>query len=440
MLTAAVARRLSVPLPALRLLGSGGHDAATGALLRAAEHSKRMLLLALLRTRLTDGAAVEQWALIEAAQRAAPEPVREVLLHPTVGTWAEETLRRLADPRSALPADTARLGALAAAAALRAGIPFTLTVHSPGRLLSLPSLGALRRPAPGPVRLDDTGWPGGPDAAALTLHRLGPAGPLLDDLDPYRVPPPTDRTRAARRLGPQGRAQWDARFGAAREVLRRIDDRRDREVGELLRCVVPLARTSRSASATAPAAHSAVLVRPCPPLHLAAALVHEVQHGKLAALSDLVQLHTADTAARHWAPWRPDPRPFDGLLHGTYAHLALADLWQRAALAGMPGAWPRHARYRAQVAAVLPEVERAPELTRAGGEFVAAMAATERAMGEHPPSAGLWREARLAVRAAAPTRGAGPDLMHASQEPIQERSAARRAARLVKDADQERPQ
>ncbi|WP_420035520.1 aKG-HExxH-type peptide beta-hydroxylase [Streptomyces sp. cg28] len=403
MLTAAVAPRIGVPLPALRLLGGGGHDEATGTLLRTAEHSKRLLLLALLRTRLGDGPAAEHWALIEAAQRNAPEPVREVLLHPTVGTWAEETLRRLTDPRAALPPDTARLGALAAAAALRAGLPFTLVLHSPGRLLSLPSLGALRRPAPGPVRVDDTRWPGRPDAAALTLHRLGPAGPLLDDLDPYRVPPPTDRTRAARRLGPQGRAQWDARYGAALEVLRRVDDRRAREVTALLRCVVPLARTSRSASATAPAAHSAVLVRPCPPLHLAAALVHEVQHGKLAALSDLVRLHTADTAARHWAPWRPDPRPFDGLLHGTYAHLALADLWQRAALAGVPGAWPRHARYRAQVAAVLPDIHRAPELTRAGQEFVTAMAVTERAMGEHPPSAGLWREACRAVRAAAPT-------------------------------------
>ncbi|RAJ77663.1 hypothetical protein K377_05585 [Streptomyces sp. PsTaAH-137] len=30
--------------------------------------------------------------------------------------------------------------------------------------------------------------------------------------------------------------------------------------------------------------------------------------------------------------------------------------------------------------------------------------------------------------------------MHASQEPIQEKSAARRAARPVKEADQERPQ
>ncbi|MFC6481384.1 HEXXH motif-containing putative peptide modification protein [Streptomyces goshikiensis] len=67
---------------------------------------------------------------------------------------------------------------------------------------------------------------------------------------------------------------------------------------------------------------------------------------------------------RFWAPWRSDPRPLEGLLHGAYAHLALAGYWQRAALYGARGAWAQHARIRAQVAAALPVIRACPELTR----------------------------------------------------------------------------
>ncbi|PJT49546.1 HEXXH motif domain-containing protein, partial [Streptomyces albidoflavus] len=66
-------------------------------------------------------------------------------------------------------------------------------------------------------------------------------------------------------------------------------------------------------------------------------LVHETQHIKLAALAALTPLHHAGPAPRHFAPWRPDPRPFDGLWHGVYSHLALADWWLRHARALPPG-------------------------------------------------------------------------------------------------------
>ncbi|GAA3084559.1 hypothetical protein GCM10020254_31220 [Streptomyces goshikiensis] len=127
--------------------------------------------------------------------------------------------------------------------------------------------------------------------------------------------------------------------------------------------MVPLAGGSRSNGATLPAAAGSLLARAQAPPALAATLVHEVQHGKLAALADILTLHTADRTPASGPPWRSDPRPLEGLLHGAYAHLALAGYWQRAALYGARGAWAQHARIRAQVAAALPVIRACPELT-----------------------------------------------------------------------------
>lgn len=374
-------RRLTASPRALRLLGGTALDASTAELLLAARHSKRLLLLRgfLDATRRPEGGVGELWALLEAAEREAPQAVHTVLQHPTVGAWAEQTLRLLHTPRPEAPADLARFGAVVAAAALRAGLSFSVTVRSDARLLSLPSLGALRRDRPGTFAVTEKSWQpeaGRPDV--LPLHRLAGSAVLLDDLDPYRAPRASDRVRPARRLGPRGHHDWDRRLTGALELMRRVDPARAAEVEALVLCVVPLARTSRSAAATAPAAHGALLLRPRPRADLAASLVHEVQHGKLAALGDLVRLHTADPEPRHRVPWRPDLRPFEGLLQGAYAHLALADWWQRAALAGLPGAWARHSHYRAQVAAVLPVLTGSAHLTEEGRKFVDAMAAKER--------------------------------------------------------------
>ena len=65
-------------------------------------------------------------------------------------------------------------------------------------------------------------------------------------------------------------------------------------------------------------------------------LVHEMQHVKLIALRDLFDLFDRADAGRSTVPWRPDGRPIEGLLHGTYAHLAIAELWRSRARQG-PG-------------------------------------------------------------------------------------------------------
>lgn len=81
------------------------------------------------------------------------------LLHPLVGPWGRSCLRALgAVPASRMTrrhqADTMRRGlahfsALAAAAAVRAGVPFSVRLTATGGTLYLPSLGALRTAEPG---------------------------------------------------------------------------------------------------------------------------------------------------------------------------------------------------------------------------------------------------------------------------------------------------
>ncbi|MFD3538702.1 HEXXH motif-containing putative peptide modification protein [Streptomyces sp. NPDC058662] len=369
-------------------------------LVRDIRRSKRLVLLREVLDAVPDGPAGEtadHWALLEDAERHAPAAVRDVLHYPATGVWAEETLRRLHAPHGPAP-DLAHLGAVAVAAALRAGIGFTATLRPVHGRLVLPTLGLLRPERPGPLALTERSWDP-EDPATLPLHTLPGGSTTLDDLDPYRAPRPSRPApvRPARRLTAKGHKRWDTQWAGALSLLHRYDTTRAEETVHLLRSVVPLAGGSRSSRVTPPAAAGSVLARAQAPPALAATLVHEVQYGKLVALTDVLTLHTADRTARHWAPWRADPRPLEGLLHGAYAHLALAGYWQRAALYGARGAWAQHARIRAQVAAVLPALRAHDRLTSAGREFTDAMAAAERAMDELPPPGDQHATARRAV-------------------------------------------
>jgi HEXXH motif-containing protein len=68
---------------------------------------------------------------------------------------------------------------------------------------------------------------------------------------------------------------------------------------------------------------------PTDPLALAETLVHEAQHGVLGVVEDAVPLVDLDADLLCYAPWRDDPRPVGGLLHGCYAHLAVTAFWRR---------------------------------------------------------------------------------------------------------------
>ncbi|MFE9093709.1 aKG-HExxH-type peptide beta-hydroxylase [Streptomyces sp. NPDC007264] len=381
-------------------------------------------------------------------------PARERLLHPLVGPWARRCLRGLDTEKEPptqerareLRRDLAHLGALATAAAARAGISFTVRLTVRDGMLTLPSLGALHTAEAGDapvevrhlrghltlrqggasdvvVHLEDGigAWSGAPAwTPAYALPGLVPGGaPMpLDDTDPYRTVPGGPRYRE---MSPAAvpddaeRKRWvQAWVGTAGALLLGGEQRVTETVG-LLRCLVPLAAPPASAagsdsagycSATRREAFGAVLSSPPPtPSAFAATLVHEIQHTKLAALADMVTLHHAGPEERYFAPWRPDPRPYDGVLQGTYSHLAMADYFQRCAGAA-PGraeresAWALYARYKEQVGAALPTLVASADLTGRGRAFVDQMVATYERIAALPAPRGHAARAAAYVKAA----------------------------------------
>ncbi|MBK3565791.1 HEXXH motif-containing putative peptide modification protein [Streptomyces sp. MBT62] len=470
----------ALPEGALRELGhtAGGPD--TLALLVRDQHTRRLLLLrAVLDAVEAADATVcptsvrarlrEDWALLEAADGTGAggggtgmwpgagirgSAALDRLLYPLVGPWARSCLRLLdgagvdgactpLEERVRLLArELTHFSAVAAAAAVRAGVSFAVRLKARDGLLVLPSLGALRTVEPGdaPVELAfkegqmTFRQPGAADvvvrwgrdttttwsdarawSAARTLPGLVPGGaPVpLDDLDPYRT---SSRELRHRDLsGPavvdaaQG-ARWLRSWSGTGALLRLGGEHRLTEVGALLRSLVPLAvpvavrtplvpRTHGigSCSGTRREAFGAVLSSTPPtPAALATTLVHEIQHAKFAALCEMVELHHAGPERRYFAPWRPDPRPYDALLHGTYSHLALADFFQHCALAATVGpaqrdsAWKRYARHREQVRAALPSIDASDALTPSGRLLVDTLIEVGTRLDTNPPP----REAR----------------------------------------------
>ncbi|MGW1845608.1 aKG-HExxH-type peptide beta-hydroxylase [Streptomyces sp. NPDC001966] len=456
------------PLPdhMLRQLGRTEGDADTlGVLVRDQDTRRLLLLRALLDAAGEAPAHVlaphaldrlrQDWALLETAERADRTAVRTVLLHPLVGPWTQRCLHGLSGhgptsataPGPGLRADLDHLSALAAAAAIRAGVPFTTRLAGRDGLLPLPTLGALRTDPDAPGTVDvafsgteltlrhiaagppvvvhtqPDGATGSADPRWLPVHVL-PAvrhgiGPLpLDDIDPYRTDGPglgRHGLSTATAIDDHARKSWTESWAGVPPLLRIGGEHRLTEVAVLLRCLVPLGPPPGSGPAGEGAAHcsgtrreafGAVLSsEPATPASFAATLVHELQHTKLAALAALVPLHHEDATPRHFAPWRPDPRPFDGLLQGAYSHLALADHWQRNALFARRVthrdlAWAEHARCREQVAAVLPALAGSAALTREGRILVNEMIALYHRLDDCPPPAGHLARARAYVATA----------------------------------------
>lgn len=70
---------------------------------------------------------------------------------------------------------------------------------------------------------------------------------------------------------------------------------------------------------------------------MAEAIVHEYHHQKLNTLLNLDQLITGPTGdAIYYSPWRKDPRPLVGILHGTYVFQAVLEFWHAVFSAGIP--------------------------------------------------------------------------------------------------------
>ncbi|MFC9062530.1 HEXXH motif-containing putative peptide modification protein [Streptomyces sp. NPDC057074] len=406
--------RAPVPPDVLTALARTRPTPAGTAELRAAVHARRMLLLKALLVRVERQYAglpppvrrrfEDDWALLERAERTDAGAVREVLDYPTTGAWLTEALA--ASAGSEFEAHLAHLSGVAVVAASRAGCPATGDFRVPSGILGLPGLGVLRCPSgrarvsdrKGRLRLVEDAGHGAVDlpgrgVRAWSRHGSGwsalralPGGTaVLDDLDPYRVPRPGIGPTAvpAADRAHTDHPSWARRWRRARSLLSATDPGRLSETDALVHALVPLAAAGRDGGvptgATVRAAPGAVLTQlPAGAAELAETLVHETHHTKLAALDDSVPL-CRPGGALHRVAWRPDPRPASAVLQGTYAHLALLDLWRRAERAsGVPAAWrhraaERYGRYLEQVDRALSVLRDSDELTCTGRRFVQAM-------------------------------------------------------------------
>jgi hypothetical protein len=177
---------------------------------------------------------------------------------------------------------------------------------------------------------------------------------------------------------------WQSLLDEAWYLLTRHHGDRAEAIAAGLRSLVPLQPRRggwEEVSATSAEAFGAVsLTQPREPLALAAALVHEFQHAKLAGLHDIVPLLVPDGPGDtdlNYAPWRPDPRPLGGLFQGAYAYLGLTHFWDdhRRRADGSAGrvAHFEYARWRDQVRHAVGILQASGQLTDLGSAFVAGM-------------------------------------------------------------------
>ncbi|EST29405.1 aKG-HExxH-type peptide beta-hydroxylase [Streptomyces niveus] len=395
---APVAGAFRVPPDALLRIAATRQRSCDLDLLHAALHSRRLVLLKALLARVGRGelppparAAFDRdWRLLELAESPAPAAARRLLDYPAVGGWIVDALN--SPGPDGLTAALHPLGGIAVGTALRTGARLDTVLPTAGGRLVLPGVGAQDaraarvriRSGPHGTLLTPVGntarsvflRPDGRGAGAgwSCLAVLPGSAGRLDDLGTGDTLVPDAAPRP-------DRAAWLTRWRAAIALLASADPWRAAEVTRLVRSVVPMTPAGGGASSgtlrAAPwAVHTAL---PDTARRFAEVLVHELAHSKLAVLTDLVALHHADGSAVHHVPWRKDPRPLDGVLQGTYAHLALADLWSR--VAERPGATPaarhvaraRREEYRAQVADALTVLLDSHQLTEHGVRFTVSM-------------------------------------------------------------------
>jgi uncharacterized protein len=457
----------AVPDAEFRALAAGFGGAEAIGLLAGAQRSLgRALLAAVYRSwqgNRAPGAAASglqaAWELLTRLDAENPRVLGEVLGHPYVRVWAVHCLDQVKKPGNdtagdgrALVADYGHLGAIAAAAAIRAGLTARLTVPVVDGAVHLPTLGRLlvgfagsgpeptrgREPAPAPVGepgkprarsprpaglpddaapaagdepptatvevASDTVWvlagdgkwmlpaadvlagrPCAGDGGAGTgcgaarwqpVRRLTAPGisVALEDTDPYRD---CHQWQAAPRLSDQEFAAWQRQFAAAWQEIRHEHGGYAAALAAGLGTLMPLsaAPAGREVSATARHAFGAVAAAlPADHVTLALLLIHEFQHVKLGAVLDLYDLYDPSDRRLFHAPWREDPRPLEGLLQGTYAHLAVTAFWQarRNAAAGPAAetAAQRFAHWRARTCDAIETLAGSGSLTALGMQFV----------------------------------------------------------------------
>lgn len=344
-----------LPEAAFRALAKGTDGPDTIRLLRDAQLSKHQMLLHAIAGAASGAdpgptAFRAGYDLLARMQAADPAACHWLFGLPHLGGWAHDGLIHL---EQGTAADFCHFACLAAAAAVRTGIPFELDVPVRDGRVRLPGLGSVRADdQPTWIRLRCDGdvltagdhlvgdWrllvPDDGSAAAVSrwsgtpLIRVAADGlawnVLLETGDPYldRYTLPMSTGLSAGEL-----RGWRHRTQSAWAVLVKHHRWAAKSIADGISAMVPLTPRSDTdmVSVTTPAAFGAFATSwPPDPVTMAETLVHEFQHVKLCGLIDLVPL-TRPGGEKVYAAWRQDPRPPDGLLQGVYAHLGIARFW-----------------------------------------------------------------------------------------------------------------
>jgi HEXXH motif-containing protein len=305
-----------------------------------------------------------------------PDAVRAVVDHPRVGAWA----LRAALNRSG----ASELAAVLAAARFHARVGGVVELPG-GRPVVLPSVGTFHPAGTGSVRVVTSQNGGFVADDVVSCDLSGPESehwrPLrrlhaeqdglrlalaVDHLPAERLP---DHVAMAsdlreREWGPLLSASWRLLVEHHRPVAE--------EIAAMLSVLTPLS-TSLPGHASVTFANALGCVAmslPDDPRVMAVAFAHEVQHAKLSALLDLFPLVDRDSPVRLRVAWRPDPRPPVAVLHGAYAHLAVAAFWRRHADAA---ARAEFTRWSSATRAAVGSLESCGALTGMGRIFVSHM-------------------------------------------------------------------
>lgn len=229
-------------------------------------------------------------------------------------------------------------------------------------------------------------------SATLAALRAGGTPPGPGDPSPHRLSTTTggltlsvrledtDPLRARLGLTPSGQLDreqvdtWRRLLTEAWHLLATRHRPAAATIAAVLRVIVPIEPDPGSAglSATSAEAFGAVaLSTPADATALAVGLLHETQHSLLNATRTLFDL-VRPSAPAGYSPWRDDPRPPFGLLHGAYAYLAVTRFWRtEAAASGQRPAQFEFARWRSAVAESADALD--GHLTPAGARFVQAL-------------------------------------------------------------------
>jgi uncharacterized protein len=412
-----------------RQLAAGYGSSSAIAQLAESQRTLQRALLASLYRASCDSAVVPgpvrdtlrtAWALMTLADQKMPGVLDPVLAHPYVRVWAVDCLKQLRSAAAGLSGRNhvqlgGRLGhlsAIAAAIAIRAGEKAVLTVPVIDGAVHLPTLGRLVISADDwrgyqasvtidnsiiSIMIGDDCWEitpgvllsGEADKVAATgpgeyaewqpVRALTASGlsVMLEDTDPYRD---CHQWPAATRLSDADAAQWQDQFAEAWQEITRDHPDYAPAIAAGLSVLMPMAPApeGREVSSTARHGFGAVgAALPADATTLALLIMHEFQHVKMGAVLDLYNLYDPSDDRLYYAPWREDQRPLEGLLQGTYAHLAVSDYWRvrqrRTTGAESQLANERYTFWHSHTMTAIETLAESGSMTPLGVEFVAAM-------------------------------------------------------------------